>query len=68
MFADFKSVAPEERKSIGILLNELKKNKAQDFLKEKQESFENQTGAAASGLDTTLPSGHFKGGRHPLLS
>ena len=65
LFADFKSVAPEERKTIGVLLNELK-NKAQDFLKEKQESVENQTSAAASTLDTTLPSGHFKGGRHPL--
>lgn len=65
LFADFKSVAPEERKTIGILLNELK-NKAQDFLKEKQESFENQLGAASSTLDTTLPSGRFKGGRHPL--
>jgi len=65
LFADFKSVAPEERKAIGILLNELK-DKAQDFLKEKQESFENQTGAAASTLDTTLPAGHFKGGRHPI--
>ena len=65
LFADFKSIAPKDRKATGILLNELK-NKAQDFLKEKQESFENQLGAADSQLDVTLPSGHFKGARHPI--
>ncbi|MBU2465736.1 MAG: phenylalanine--tRNA ligase subunit alpha, partial [Bacteroidetes bacterium] len=65
LFADFKSVAPEDRKEMGLLLNELK-NKAQDYLKTNQEALEQQTTTAASTLDVTLPSGHFKGGRHPL--
>lgn len=64
LFADFKQVAAEERKEMGILLNELK-DKAQDIFNKEQEKFENQP-ASATAIDMTLPSGRFTGSRHPI--
>lgn len=64
LFADFKSVPPEERKEMGVLLNELK-NKAQ----EKIVSLKHLTDSSpVSGnqLDLTMPAGLLSGGRHPI--
>lgn len=64
LFSDFKQVAAEERKEMGILLNELK-DKAQEIFNNEQEKFENQP-ASTVAIDMTLPSGKFAGGRHPI--
>lgn len=65
LFNDFKQVAPEERKSMGMLLNELK-NHAQEKLKTAQEALDTPDGKHSKGIDITLPAGRFKGGRHPI--
>ena len=64
LFADFKQVAPEMRKEIGILLNELK-NKAQEVFDEQMQGFDNQT-TVSNDMDLTLPVDAMKGARHPL--
>ncbi len=64
LFGDFKSVAPEERKEIGMLLNELKQ-KIQRIVDEKQQQFQAVTQETVS-IDTSLPSIPHGGGRHPL--
>ncbi|MDN5351045.1 MAG: phenylalanyl-tRNA synthetase alpha chain [Bacteroidales bacterium] len=65
LFNDFKQVAPEERKSMGMLLNELK-NHAQEKLKSAQEALDTPDSEHSKGIDITLPAGRFKGGRHPI--
>jgi phenylalanyl-tRNA synthetase alpha chain len=64
LFADFKSVAPEERKAMGVLLNELK-DKAQEKLHEYKHLGENSA-ATVNKPDLTMPAGVFQGGRHPI--
>jgi phenylalanyl-tRNA synthetase alpha chain len=64
LFNDFKTVAAEERKEMGILLNELK-NKAQAILDSFQDSFGEQSGSS-SKLDTSLPAASVGGAHHPI--
>jgi len=64
LFADFKTVAPEDRKEMGILLNELK-DKAQGRLNQFRQIGEIEKAPVAKP-DLTLPAGQFSGGRHPL--
>ncbi len=65
LFADFKEVAAEERKAMGMLLNELK-NKVQ----EKLDAAKNEASASSQTkehqLDLSLPAATHVGGRHPL--
>jgi phenylalanyl-tRNA synthetase alpha chain len=65
LFADFKQVADEERKAMGMLLNELK-NKIQ----EKLDAAKNEASASLQTkehqLDLSLPAAPHVGGRHPL--
>jgi len=65
LFNDFKQVAPEERKTMGMLLNELK-NHAQEKLKTAQEAIDTPDNRHSKGIDITLPAGRIKGGRHPI--
>jgi phenylalanyl-tRNA synthetase alpha chain len=65
LFDDFKSVAPSEKKAVGMSLNQLK-NEAQSTIQQLKEQFEN-TDTSGSGADLTLPGTSFPlGGRHPL--
>lgn len=64
LFNDFKQVAPELRKEMGIKLNELK-NRAQEIIDEQQKTFENQK-SASNNLDLTLPVDTMAGSLHPL--
>ncbi len=64
LFADFKQVAPEMRKEIGMLLNELK-NKAQNIFDEQQRNLDNQIDSSCE-QDLTLPVDFMNGSRHPL--
>jgi phenylalanyl-tRNA synthetase alpha chain len=64
LFADFKIVAPEDRKEMGVLLNELK-DKAQGRLNQFRQIGEIEKAPVAKP-DLTLPAGQFSGGRHPL--
>lgn len=67
LFADFKNVAAEERREMGVLLNELK-GKAQQKIDSLRENFEGQESASAPAQDLTLPA-NFRdaGSRHPLM-
>ena len=64
LFTEFKQVAPEMRKEMGMRLNELK-NTIQDIIDEQQKQFET-TNEAKTDLDLTLPVEAMKGSRHPL--
>ena len=64
LFADFKTVAPELRKEMGMKLNELK-NVVQDKVEEQLAKFENQHSSDA-GFDMSMPAADMKGARHPL--
>ena len=64
LFADFKNVAPEMRKEIGIRLNELK-NTVSEKVDEQLKRFETQSSADA-GFDMTMPAEEMRGARHPL--
>ena len=64
LFTDFKQVAPEMRKEMGMRLNELK-NTVQQIIDEQQAKFETKS-EAKSDLDLTLPVDAMKGSRHPL--
>ena len=62
---DFRNVATEEKKEIGMMLNELK-NKVQDKINELKESFENTAGND-NFVDLTRTSySYHVGTRHPL--
>ena len=64
LFADFKTVAPELRKEMGVRLNELK-NTVAAKVEEQLERFETQSGSDA-GFDLTMPANDMRGARHPL--
>ena len=64
LFADFKTVAPELRKEMGMMLNELK-NAVTAKVEEQLERFETQNTSDA-GFDMTMPAGEMRGSRHPL--
>ena len=66
LFDDFKSVAPEMRKEVGVKLNELK-NKAQDKINHLKEKFESVDDVKDGNIDLTLPAENISvGSRHPL--
>jgi len=67
LFNDFKDVAAEERKEIGMALNELK-NKAQDRINLLKEELQSRTsGKAEKEPDLTMPVDFSElGARHPL--
>jgi len=65
LFADFKNVAPEERKEIGILLNDLK-NLAQQKLDGFKDSFQ-IVSEKKNHADLSKPADFIEiGSRHPL--
>ncbi len=65
LFADFRNVAPEERKELGQLINGLK-NAVQEKIVALKDSLDGQTETGISGLDLTLPVEAPLGARHPL--
>ena len=64
LFADFKNVAPELRKEMGMKLNELK-NAVQEKVEEQLQKFESQHSSEAD-FDMSMPANDMKGARHPL--
>lgn len=64
LFADFKNVAPELRKEMGMMLNELK-NAVQEKVEEQLQKFESQHSSEAD-FDMSMPANDMKGARHPL--
>lgn len=64
LFADFKNVAPELRKEMGMKLNELK-NTVSAKVEEQLERFETQA-VSDAGFDMTMPAAEMRGARHPL--
>ncbi len=64
LFADFKNVAPELRKEMGMKLNELK-NAVQEKVEDQLQKFESQHGSEAD-FDMSMPANEMKGARHPL--
>jgi phenylalanyl-tRNA synthetase alpha chain len=64
LFAEFKTVAPELRKEMGMRLNELK-NTVQEKVEEQLQKFESQH-SSESAFDLTMPAGEMHGARHPL--
>lgn len=65
LFADFKSVAAEDRKEMGVLLNDLKKA-VLSKVEEVKELLDNMNQHMESGMDFTLPVNRDLGTRHPL--
>lgn len=65
MFADFKSVPAEDRKEVGILLNDLKKAVLAK-VEEAKDLLDNLVQELESGQDLTLPVNETLGSRHPL--
>lgn len=67
LFADFKNVVAEERREMGVLLNDLK-GKVQNKIDSLRESLDEQETDSGPLQDLTLPV-NFKdaGSRHPLM-
>jgi len=66
LFDDFKNIANEERKEVGIKLNELK-NKVQDKFNYFKEKLEGGHEIASSDIDLTKPAEPIAfGSRHPI--
>ncbi len=65
MFADFKQVAPEDRKELGQLINSLKQAVQKKIVTLKEE-LESSGDTTTTDLDLTLPSEAPLGSRHPL--
>lgn len=65
LFADFRNVAPEERKEMGQLINNLKQSVLQKIVLLK-ESVDQGSAADSSSIDLTLPAENQIGSRHPL--
>lgn len=66
LFAQFRNVAPEERKTFGKLLNELK-NRAQAIFEEASGNVTSQSKEESSGIDLTRPALNAPlGSRHPV--
>lgn len=67
LFAEFKNVAAEERREMGVLLNDLK-GKAQQKIESLRDSLEGQETSSGPELDLSLPANfHDAGSRHPLM-
>ena len=64
LFSDFKNVAPEERKEVGLLMNNLK-NAVQEKIVTLRESLETVS-QDIEKPDLTIPSASPLGSRHPL--
>ncbi|NOU47790.1 MAG: phenylalanine--tRNA ligase subunit alpha [Bacteroidales bacterium] len=64
LFNDFKDVAANERKEMGMLMNDLK-NQAQAILDKFQDSFTTPEGNETQ-IDTSLPAQDLSGARHPI--
>lgn len=65
LFADFKQVAQDERKAMGMLLNELK-NKIQEKLESAKHEATASIQVSKHQLDLSLPAPSHIGSRHPL--
>ena len=66
LFEEFKNVIPEERKKVGMLLNDLK-NAAQNKINDLKKEFEVTPDSAKSDIDLTLPANFIEiGSRHPI--
>lgn len=65
LFADFKSVAPEDRKATGQEINKLK-TAVQEKIAALKENLDKGSEPQTLGLDLTLPGENSLGGRHPL--
>lgn len=65
LFADFKEVAPQDRKEMGQLINTLKTAVQEKIVGLKQQ-MESQKDTQASGMDLSLPAQVSLGTRHPL--
>jgi len=65
LFDEFKNVPPQDKKAVGMALNQLK-NMAQDTIQKLKDQFE-QAGFDTGKTDLTLPGTSAPiGGRHPL--
>jgi phenylalanyl-tRNA synthetase alpha chain len=66
LFDEFKAVSPEEKRTLGKVLNEFKVLAEQTYQTFK-EGLESQNTSSTSKIDTTLPGeGYEVGSRHPL--
>ncbi len=65
LFADFRNVAPEERKEMGQLINSLK-NAVQNKIVALKEALEQSSQSDGTDHDLTLPPNVTLGTRHPL--
>jgi phenylalanyl-tRNA synthetase alpha chain len=65
LFGDFKNVAKEERKEMGILLNDLK-NAVQKRISDLKEELENLQTDSGDYVDLFMPVNKEAGSRHPL--
>lgn len=66
LFADFRNVAPEQRKEIGQALNTLKQS-ASDKIASLKEQLEKGASNETSGIDLTRPAEEINiGARHPI--
>ena len=65
LFADFKNVAPEERKEMGQFINKLK-NDVQEKIIGIKDTLDSSSVSTTSSLDLSLPVHGQLGTRHPL--
>ncbi|MBN2236052.1 MAG: phenylalanine--tRNA ligase subunit alpha, partial [Bacteroidales bacterium] len=65
LFADFKNVEPQDRKELGVLLNDLK-NAVVAKIEEVKEILDSLEQNLESGKDLTVPVSRDLGTRHPL--
>jgi phenylalanyl-tRNA synthetase, alpha subunit len=66
LFAQFKTVPNQEKKEIGLLLNDLKKS-AEDKIAQLKENIENKQAGCSQKEDLTRPSNQIElGSRHPI--
>jgi phenylalanyl-tRNA synthetase alpha chain len=66
LFSDMKEVAPELRKEMGLLLNNLK-NKTQEKVSSLKEALKEKDSLSDKKTDLTLPANYMsRGSRHPL--
>lgn len=66
LFADFRNVAPEERRDIGQALNQLKQ-KAGDKIADLKQQLDHQDTAEGRSIDMSMPAEEINlGSRHPI--
>ena len=66
LFDEFKKLPPEEKKALGVTINQLKQF-AQERFSSLQEALNTEKAEAAAHLDLTrTPHAHSFGGHHPL--